>query len=106
MLWLVALVLVAYAAIVGVVYWQQGALIYPAPRGVGSPVLGYRDVSYETADGLRLAGGYRPAAPGKPTLLFFHGNAATWQSSAEILRPLTRAGHGVFAASYRGYRAN
>jgi len=57
-------------------------------------------------DGLRLAGGYREAASGMPTLLFFHGNAATWQSTTQVLAPLEREGYGVFAASYRGYRAN
>ena len=106
MLWLIGFGLLAYLAIAGTVYHKQGALIYPAPRGVGSSGPGYHDVAYETADGLRLAGGYLEAAPGKPTLLFFHGNAATWQSSAQILSRLAYLGYGVFAASYRGYRAN
>ena len=42
---------------------------------MGAAVPGYRDVTVETSDGLRLAAGYREAAPGMPTLLFFHGNA-------------------------------
>lgn len=106
MLWQAGFALLAYLALVGVVYHQQEALLYPAPRGAGGSVPGFRDVAYETSDGLHLAGGYRKAAPGKPTLLFFHGNAATWQSSAQILAPLVAEGFGVFAASYRGYRAN
>jgi pimeloyl-ACP methyl ester carboxylesterase len=105
-LWLIGSVLLAYLAVASVVYYKQEALLYPAPRGVGDSMRGYRDVAYETADGLRLSGGYRQAAPGKPTLLFFHGNAATWQSTTQILAPLADAGYGVFAASYRGYRAN
>ena len=99
-------VLLAYLAIAGAVYHKQDMLIYPAPRGIGAAVPGYRDVAYETADGLSLAGGYREAAPGMPTLLFFHGNAATWQGTTQVLAPLAREGYGVFAASYRGYRAN
>lgn len=106
MLWLIGFVLLAYLAVAGAVWHKQGALIYPAPRGAGAAVPGYQDVTYETADGLRLAGGYREAAPGKPTLLFFHGNAASWQSTTQVLAPLVREGYGVFAASYRGYRAN
>ncbi len=106
MLWLLGFVLVAYLAVVGVVYHKQDALLYPAPRAAGTSVPGYRDITYETSDGLRLAGGYRAAAPGRPTLLFFHGNAATWQSSTQVLAPLARQGFGVFAASYRGYQGN
>ena len=106
MLWLIGVALLVYLALAGVVWHQQEALLYPAPRGAGEPVQGFRTIAYDTADGLRLAGGYRAAVPGKPTLLFFHGNAATWQSSAEILSPLAAEGYGVFAASYRGYRAN
>lgn len=106
MFWLIGFVLVTYLAVAGTIYHKQEALIYPAPRGVGASVPGFRDVTYETADGLRLAGGFREAAPGMPTLLFFHGNAATWQSTTQVLAPLVREGYGVFAASYRGYRAN
>ena len=106
MLWLAGSVLLAYLAVVGLAYYNQEALLYPAPRGAGGSMPGYRDVAYEADDGLLLSGGYHQAAPGKPTLLFFHGNAATWQSTAQILAPLADAGYGVFAASYRGYRAN
>lgn len=106
MLWLLGFVVLAYLAVAGVIYHKQDALLYPAPRGAGISVPGYRDVVYETADGLRLAGGYREAAPGMPTLLFFHGNAATWQSTTQVLVPLVREGYGVFAASYRGYQGN
>jgi hypothetical protein len=104
--WMIGFVVLAYAVVVGVVWYKQEELIYPAPRGPGGSVAGYQAVAYETSDGLRLTGGYRAAQPGMPTLLFFHGNASDWQSTAWILEPLARDGYGVFAASYRGYRSN
>jgi pimeloyl-ACP methyl ester carboxylesterase len=106
MAWLLGLVLLTYLGVVAWAWARQDALLYPAPRGAGAAVPGYRAVAYETSDGLRLAGGYREAAPGKPTLLFFHGNGASWQSTTQVLAPFASEGYGVFAASYRGYQGN
>lgn len=106
MAWLLGFVLLAYLTVVAVAYFKQEELIYPAPRGAGEPMPGYREVVYVTSDGLPLTGGYRPAQAGRPTLLFFHGNASSWQGTATILAPLAELGYGVFAASYRGYRTN
>ena len=43
---------------------------------------------------------------GQPTLLFFHGNAADWQSTEYVTRDLVARGYGVLAAEYRGYGGN
>lgn len=84
----------------------QRSLIYPAPPASNAVPAGFEAVTYRTADGLSLRAGYRPAAAGKPTVVFFHGNGADWRSSVEATDHLARAGYGVLAAEYRGYSGN
>lgn len=63
-------------------------------------------VTFPTPDRLELLAGYRPARQGMPTLLFFHGNGASWQSSAQVTDQLVAQGFGLLAAEYRGYGGN
>lgn len=95
-----------YLALAGGLFLAQRALIYPAPHGPGGRPAGFAPVTYETADGLALTAGYRPAQAGRPTILYFHGNGADWQSSAVATGRLVPQGYGVLAAEYRGYRGN
>ncbi len=99
-------VAVAYIAILLTLTLAQRYFIYPAPKGEGRDVPGFEEVVYRTADGLELAAGYRPASDGMPTITYFHGNGADWQSSVVATDRLTPEGYGVFAAEYRGYRGN
>ncbi len=84
----------------------QRYFIYPAPKGEGRDAPGFEEVLYQTADGLELSAGYRAGSNGMPTIVYFHGNGADWQSSVVATDRLTPAGYGVFAAEYRGYRGN
>lgn len=67
---------------------------------------GFEEVVYRTDDGLDLMAGYMPAGESMPTVVYFHGNGADWQSSVVATDRLTPAGYGVLAAEYRGYRGN
>ncbi len=84
----------------------QRGFIYPAPPVSGEVPAGFELVSYATADGLNLRAGYRAAADGKPTIAYFHGNGADWQSSVVATDRLVPDGYGVLAAEYRGYSGN
>lgn len=95
-----------YIVLIGAIYAAQGRLIYPAPKAPGSDVPGFETISYPTSDGLELRAGFRPARPGMPTILYFHGNGAHWQSSVMANDRLVAEGYGLFAAEYRGYRGN
>ncbi|MEP6263652.1 MAG: alpha/beta fold hydrolase [Erythrobacter sp.] len=106
MITLLGALAIAYVAIAAVLYFSQRSFIYPAPTGPGAEPAGFETVQYTTADGLDLRAGHRPAADGRPTILYFHGNAADWQSSAVATDRLTPSGYGVLAAEYRGYRGN
>ena len=103
---IIGFLIALYAAIVALAWAFQGSLIYPAPPVRAHVPAGYESIAYTTQDGLTLAAGYRPPAPDTPTLIFFHGNGADWQSSADVTAPLARVGYGVLAAEYRGYGGN
>ncbi len=103
---LLVFVATAYIAILLILALGQRYFIYPAPKGEGRDVPGFSEVIYPTEDGLELMAGYRAASDGKPTIVYFHGNGADWQSSVVATDRLTPAGYGVFAAEYRGYRGN
>lgn len=104
--WIVGFLLISYLAVLLLLWSQQDRLIYPAPRAFGPPTGGFEQVIYRTSDGLDLSAGYRPAAPGMPTIAYFHGNGADWVSSVVATDRLVPAGYGVLAAEYRGYRGN
>ncbi|MBL9069555.1 MAG: alpha/beta fold hydrolase [Sphingopyxis sp.] len=97
------LVLVAGALL----YFNQQSLFYPAPRDYPRGALpGYRPIQTETSDGLRLGALYRPAQPGRRTIVFFHGNGDSLEGAAYATRGLAAAGHGVLLVEYRGYGGN
>jgi hypothetical protein len=109
---------VVLAAVVGLLWSQQRRLIYlPAPRAVppAAAVLpGAEEVSFPTADGLRLAGWFVPAAgpPGRggrgrsPAVLVCNGNGGNRSLRAPLAAALARAGLAVLLFDYRGYAAN
>ena len=107
------------AAVVGLLWSQQRRLIYlPAPRAVppAATVLpAAEEVSFPTADGLRLAGWFVPAAapPGRgaglgrsPAVLVCNGNGGNRSLRAPLAAALARAGLAVLLFDYRGYAAN
>ena len=84
----------------------QRSLIYPAPTPSRLVPAGFEIVEYPTHDGLTLRAGYRAAERDMPTIVYFHGNGADWQSSVVATDRLVPAGYGVLAAEYRGYAGN
>lgn len=104
--WVVVVLAVIYGGLVALVYLNQHRMIYAPPAARSDIPAGFERVTYRTPDRLGLTAGYRPAAEGMPTLLFFHGNAASWQSSALVTDEFAAAGYGILAAEYRGYSDN
>lgn len=107
------LVVVAIVVLVVVLAWAlQRRLIYlPVPAAV-PPVAevlpGAREVTLETADGLRLGAWLLPAAePGRGmTVLVANGNAGNRSLRASLASALARAGFAVLLFDYRGYGGN
>lgn len=59
-----------------------------------------------TADGLELRGWWKPAAPGRATILYFHGNGGNIGDRDGKARRLIDRGYGLLMAGYRGYGGN
>jgi fermentation-respiration switch protein FrsA (DUF1100 family) len=96
-----------YVIAAGSLYVFQRRLIYlpdterEAPADAGLP--GVKEVVLATPDGARLIAWYAAAMPGKPTILYFHGNGGSLADRADRIRRFAGAGYGVFMPSYRGY---
>src|SRR3546814_14962952 len=98
LIFIFVLVLVATALL----YTQQRRLLFPAPSDYPRAALpGFRLVHTRTDDGLRLAAFYRPAAPGRKTLLFFHGTGANIIGPIEETPGPGAAGAGGIPAESR-----
>ena len=97
----------AYAAILLAAYLGQRRLMYFPDRAHTLPAeVGLMDVEervLKTPDGARVITWYGKARPGKPTLLYFHGNAGSLAVRAERIRRFMDEGWGVCMMSYRGY---
>ena len=81
------------------VFKPGGELAAPADKGLA----GVDVRSFEMADGVRLTGWYAPAEAGKPSVLYFHGNAGNLSGRSERFQTILASGFGLLAASYRGY---
>lgn len=100
------LLLSIYGVAVALLYANQRSLIYPAPDGPWPTPAGFDTVSYRTADGLVLRALYRPAFPGKPTIMFFHGNGDSLSGSLVSVQDYVADGYGILLPEYRGYGGN
>lgn len=104
--YVVLILLLIYGGLIALVYLNQHRLIYAPPVIRDDIPAGYSYITFQTPDRLELRAGYLPPREGMPTLLFFHGNASNWQSSAMVTDQLAERGYGILAAEYRGYSGN
>ena len=86
---------------------QRSLLYYPSrtyvPLAEANANKAFEEIAVKTADGIDLKAWYAPAA-GKPcTIVFFHGNADSLHTAAQIADPYVAAGYGFLLAEYRGY---
>jgi len=106
---LVALAVIAIGYIVAglAMYVFQRSLIYQPDRQLISPQdAGLAGVSEEilvAPDGARLVAWWAKAKTGRPTLLYFHGNAGHLAERAERIKAFQTDCFGVLMLAYRGY---
>ena len=97
------------AATVGLLWVFQRRLIYlpsgSVPRAA-AVLSGAEDVSFETADGLRLGGWFVPGRERGPAVLVCNGNAGNRAMRAALAAALARMGMAVLLFDYRGYGGN
>lgn len=98
---------IAYLAIIAVAYFAQRKFTYfPSPGRVtpdAAGLQGVREVELAAPDGARIVAWAAPAPPGRPTLLYFHGNGGGLANRAMRFARYRDAGFGVFMMSWRGY---
>jgi uncharacterized protein len=101
--WLVAL----YAVICAAAYFGNRLFMYlpdptritPAEAGLD----GVKEIEIAVADGVTLVAWHAPSTGDKPTILYFHGNAANAANRAPRIETIRENGFGVFYLNNRGY---
>lgn len=101
---------VSYLAAAGFMYVKQRSFQYfPSRAGTPPQALGLVGVDEErvkTPDGETIVLWYAQAQPGKPTVLFLHGNGGEISDRHARFAYLQAQGLGVLFVSYRGYGAS
>jgi len=96
-----------YLVLLCTIYLLQRHLLYHPSRTQLTPqelgLSGVEVVNLATAPDEKLVAWYAPAPPGRPTILFFHGNAGDITGRSERFAYFQAAGYGVMFLSYRGY---
>lgn len=80
-------------------YFPDPARIPPAAAGL----VNVEEIEFAAADDTPLIAWYAPARDGKPTILYFHGNAANAANRAPKINLMLQDGFGVFYLNNRGY---
>lgn len=99
-------VAVAYFGVMALLFFNQRTLLYRPVADRAAPDLdgpAIQVVRIETADGESLVSWWRPPEHGRPTILFFNGNAAGLSVQRGRWRRIADTGVGFLAVAYRGY---
>ena len=107
MIWIALIPALIYAIIALCLYTYQRKLMYLPEKKILSVtetgISGTEQVTIKTTDGEQLLAWHLPAKPGRPTILFFHGNAGSIADRADRLAFYQQQGFGALFVSYRGY---
>ena len=106
--WLLIVVSVGYACGLAVLFFAQRSFLFPiptaertTPQAAGFPEA--EEHVLTTADGEKVIVWHVPAKPGRPVILYFHGNGDFLAGFFGRFRELIADGTGIVALSYRGY---
>ena len=96
-----------YATMCVLMYANQRNMMYfPSTdriAPVGTALQGVREIKMATAEGHTLYSWYQKAQPGKPTILFFHGNGGSVPWRAHRFTSTSGYGYGLLMVGYPGY---
>jgi uncharacterized protein len=106
--WLLIVVSVGYVCGLVVMFFAQRSFLFPVPtiarttpQAAGFPEA--EEHILTTADGERVILWHVPARPGRPVVLYFHGNGDYLAGFFGRFGNLIADGTGIVALSYRGY---
>jgi hypothetical protein len=104
---LLSFALAGYLAVFALMFLAQRKLMYfpdtarTAPATAG--LTDVEEVTLATPDGVRLIAWHARAAPGRLTLLYFHGNGGSLAARTPRFKRFMAEGLGVFMLTWRGY---
>jgi uncharacterized protein len=106
--WLLIVIVVVYAGGLAALFLLQRSLLFPIPtrERVAPAAAGFPDVEEHvltTDDGERIIVWHMPAKPGRPVVLYFHGNGDFLAGFFGRFHELIADGIGVVVPAYRGY---
>lgn len=101
----IPILIAAYLAAAGYLYFFQDGMIFPAPNDqVGEEAdENFTQISIKTPDGEKLFALHHPSRDGEATIIIFHGNGDAAIHQKTRGEKLIKAGFGVLLAEYRGY---
>ncbi|MDE3059900.1 MAG: alpha/beta hydrolase [Pseudomonadota bacterium] len=106
MLTIFIVLLSLYGLLLAFLYLSQRQMIYHPDKTIATPeqygLQGFSE-QFISSGGERLQLWYHPAPAGRPTVVYYHGNASNLGDRAGIYAALAGQGFGVLALSYRGY---
>lgn len=98
---------IAYGMAAGYMYLNQRSFIFVPTGELETPeAKGLEGVSVETvamADGTDVTVWTAPPMPGKPVVLYFHGNSSNLSARHKRFKQILDSGYGLYAPTYRGY---
>jgi uncharacterized protein len=106
--WLIVLLAVLYVGSIAVLFFKQRSMLFPIPPvGRTTPeAAGFSEADEHfltTADGEKVIVWHVAAKPGRPVVLFLHGNGDFLAGRVSRFRNLVSDGTGLVALSFRGY---
>jgi hypothetical protein len=106
--WLLIIVAVGYLGGLAALMLLERSFLYPIPtrERVAPATAGFPDVEEHvltTADGEKIILWHMPAKPGRPVILYFHGNGDFLAGFFGRFRDIIADGTGVVVPAYRGY---
>ncbi|MGY4627568.1 hypothetical protein ACVWY3_005324 [Bradyrhizobium sp. USDA 4486] len=106
--WILIVSAVLYLIGLAVLFFRQREMLFPippvgrtAPAAAGLPEA--EEHVLTTADGEKVIVWHVPAKPGRPVVLFFHGNGDFLAGRVARFKAITADGTGLVALSFRGY---
>lgn len=97
----------SFAVIFILLYFLQNKLLFYPDRALAAPpkvqVPAVERVEFNSSDGVKLVSWWLPPRPGRPTVLFFQGNAGNIGDRSDRLLDCQDQGWGLLLLGYRGY---
>jgi uncharacterized protein len=89
--------------------FQRSMQYHPNDKVIEPDALGLSDVNrvtLDTPDGEKIMAWYRKASAGRPTIVYFHGNAGGLSNRSEKIRYFISRDFGFLGVSYRGFEGS